>query len=461
MSYIPNTDQDRKAMLEILGLSDMEGLFREIPEGVRLKRGLDLPTAMSEPELLRHAGELAGSNAASDRWVCFLGGGAYDHYVPSVVGYLLSRGEFLTAYTPYQAEISQGTLQAIYEFQSMICALTGMDVANASLYDGASALAEACMMAVRVTGRSRVLVSCTVNPRYREVLATYARGAGFDIEEVPFVHAENDVGGSGVTDLERLKGAVSAVPDEVAAVVLQDPNFFGLLEPAREVGSIAASHGALFIVSCNPVSLGLLEPPGAYGADIVVGEGQPLGCGLNFGGPYLGFFATRQKFVRQMPGRVAGATLDAEGRRGYVLTLQAREQHIRREKATSNICTNQALMALAATIYLSVVGPQGLNRIAELCAAKARYAAGRLAGIPGCELVFKGPFFNEFVVRAPKPADVVLGQLMEHGILGGLDLGVFYPEMAGSMLIAVTEKRTRQEIDGLVDLMGGIVRGEG
>lgn len=444
LPYIANTDADRAAMLAELGLRDVEELFADIPPEVRLDRALDLPPALSEPEAVRLLQGLAAENGSADKIVCFLGGGAYDHHVPAVVAHLLLRGEFFTAYTPYQAEISQGTLQAIYEFQSMICALTGMDAANASMYDGASALAEAALMAHRVNRRRRILVARTVNPAYREVVRTYAGGAGLVVEELPFVPR------SGVTDVAALRAGLA---DDVAVVLLQEPNFFGLLEPVAEIGELVQRAGALFAVSADPVSLGMLEPPAGYGADIVTGEGQPLGLGLNFGGPNLGFFAVRQSLVRQLPGRVAGAAADAAGRRGFVLTLQTREQHIRRERATSNICSNQALAALAATIHLSWLGPAGLRRVAELCLAKARYAARRIGSVPGYRLAFDRPFFREFVVRCPHNVGEVLGGLREQGILAGLDLGRWYPELPGHLLIAVTEKRTRAEIDRLAALL--------
>lgn len=424
-------------MLQELGLTSVADLFADIPEEVRLRRPLDLPAGMAEPEVARLLEDLAAANRPG--LVCFLGGGAYDHYVPAVVGHLLNRGEFLTAYTPYQPEISQGTLQVMYEFQTMICTLTGLDVASASIYDGASALAEAALMAFRATGRRRVLVARAVHPRHRQVLRTYLAGPGLAVEEVPW-------GATGAVDPAEV---AARLDEDVAAVIVQEPNFFGVLEPVRAIGEIARRRGALFIASVNPVSLGLLEPPAAYGADVAVGEGQPLGCGLSFGGPYLGFLAAREALLRQMPGRLAGATVDAAGRRGFVLTLQAREQHIRRERATSNICTNQALMALAATVYLSWLGKEGLAGLARLCLQKAHYAAARVAAVPGFHLPFRGAFFHEFVVRSERPVPEVLAGLRERGILGGLDLAPFYPELAGHFLVCVTEKRTRAEIEAL------------
>ncbi len=446
MAYLPHTDADRREMLAALGLRDVEELFAEVPPEVRLGRPLDLPPALAEPEALALLRRLAACNADPDRHACFLGGGAYDHHVPAAVVHLLSRGEFLTSYTPYQAEISQGTLQAIYEFQSLVCALTGLDAANASLYDGASALAEAALLACRATGRRRLLVSATVNPAYRQVLRTYAAGPGLPVEEVP--------AREGVTDTGALAAAL-ARGEPAAAVLLQEPNFFGALEPVREASDLARRQGALFVASVDPVSLGLLAPPGEYGADVAVGEGQALGCGLSFGGPYLGFMAVREAYLRQLPGRVVGATVDARGRRGFTLTLQAREQHIRRERATSNICTNQALMALAATIHLSLLGPAGLRRLGELCLEKAHYAAERLTAVPGVSLAWERPFFKEFALRLPRPAREVRAALAARGFLVG---PVAPAEGEDLLLVAVTEKRTRAEIDGLAAALEEVCR---
>lgn len=447
--YLPHTEADRREMLAALGLDGVEGLFAGIPAEVRLNRPLDLPPGLSEPEAVARITALAARNAGPGRFACFLGGGAYDHHVPAAVGHLVSRGEFLTSYTPYQAEISQGTLQAIYEFQSMICALTGLDVANASVYDGASALAEAALMACRVTGRRRLLVSAAVHPAHRRVLKTYASGPALPVEEVP--------ARGGATDPAAL-GAALARGEPAAAVIVQEPNHLGLLEPVEDLAATARAAGALFVTSVDPISLGILEPPGSYGADIAVGEGQPLGLGLGFGGPYLGFLAAREAFLRQLPGRIAGRTVDARGRRGFVLTLQAREQHIRREKATSNICSNQALMALAATVYLSLMGPEGLRCVADLCLEKAHYAAGRLTAVPGVSLAFDRPFFKEFALRLPRPAAAVLAGLAERGFLAGPDLAPLGPETAGCILVAVTEKRTRAEIDALAAALEEVCR---
>ncbi|RKO66641.1 aminomethyl-transferring glycine dehydrogenase subunit GcvPA [Desulfofundulus salinus] len=442
MRYIPNTPADRQKMLADIGVGSVEELFADIPEQVRLKRELDLPDALSEPELVRHMEKLAGKNGDTGRYTCFLGGGYYDHYIPAVVPALLARSEFYTAYTPYQAEISQGTLAAIYEFQTMICELTGMDVANASMYDGATALAEAAAVATGATGRHRVVVARTVHPEYRQVLNTYLEPRGVELVELPFA------GGITVTDnLDQY------IDRQTAAVLVQQPNFFGCLEDVHSLEQAARGAGALFIVSADPISLGLLKPPGEYGADIVVGEGQSLGLPLSFGGPGFGYFAAREKFLRRIPGRVVGATTDVHGRRGFVLTLQAREQHIRREKATSNICSNQALCALAATIYLSAMGPAGLRRVAGLCAQKAAYAKKRLAGVKGITVAFTAPSFKEFVLKSEYPVTGVQEVLLRRGLVAGPDLGCFYPELSNHLLVAVTEKRTKEEIDRLAEAL--------
>lgn len=424
-------------MLSALGLTKPEDLFRDIPAGVRLSRPLRLAPGLTEMEVLGHLQGLAGANDGA-RHTCFLGGGAYDHYVPAAVPSLASRGEFATSYTPYQPEVSQGTLQAIYEFQSMVCALYGLDVANASVYDGATALGEAALLAARATGRRRLLVSRAMHPAHRQVLATYANGSGLLVDEIPVA--------GGHTDLLALKERLGA---DVAAVLLQEPNYFGLLEPVEGAGALAHEAGALYVVSADPLSLGLLNPPGSYGADVAVGEGQPLGVGLHFGGPYVGLLAVREALMRQVPGRIVGATVDDRGRRGFVLTLQAREQHIRRERATSNICTNQALVALRTTIYLSLLGREGLRQVATLCLEKAAYAARRLAAVPGYSLAFEGPFFREFVLRCPRPAEEVAAALAEEGFLVGPGLGRHHPELSDCLLVAVTEQRSRQEIDRL------------
>ncbi|HXF81363.1 MAG TPA: aminomethyl-transferring glycine dehydrogenase subunit GcvPA [bacterium] len=427
-------------MLRVIGVPSVEALFADIPDAVRLTRPLRLPPALAEPEAIAHLGELAARNTHVEAMPCFLGAGAYDHYVPSVVWALAGRGEFLTAYTPYQAELMQGELQAHYEYQSMLCELTGMNVANASMYDGASATAEAAVMARDLTKRSEVIVSAAVHPEYRQVLRTYTEPLGIAVTELP--HRE------GRTDPEATAAALS---DRTAAVIIQHPNFFGLLEEGKALAELAHRRGALLICAiADPLALGVLRPPGAWGADIVAGEGQSLGNHLNFGGPYLGMMATRQEFVRRLPGRLVGATVDTRGRRGFVLTLQTREQHIRREKATSNICTNEALLALAAGIYMAALGPQGLRKVAELNIYKAAYARAAIARLTGYRIAFQGPTFHEFVVRTPLPPDEVNRRLRARGILGGLPLGRFYPELADGWLLCVTERRTRAQIDALV-----------
>lgn len=447
MSYIPNTDVDRARMLEAIGLTSIEELFADIPEEVRFPP-LDLPAPLSEMEVARLLGELAERNADLDHHACFLGAGAYRHFVPAVVDHILGRGEFYTCYTPYQPEVSQGTLTAIFEYQTLVCQLTGMEVANASMYDGASALAEAALMACRVTRREGIVASEAIHPEYRQVLRTYTQGIGLEIRSAGYVKDAP----WGRTDLAQLRDLTD---EETACVIVQYPNFFGVIEDLAAVGEIAHERGALFVVCADPIALGLLRPPGDCGADIVVGEGQALGSPPSFGGPYLGLFATRMKYVRQMPGRVVGRTRDTQGRRGFVLTLQTREQHIRREKATSNICTNEALMALAATVYLAAMGKGGLRRAAELCYHKAHHAAARIAELPGFE-VLSEPFFKEFVVRMPRPPAEVNAQLLERRIIGGYDLGRAYPELANSMLLCVTEMNTREEIDALVTALGEI-----
>ncbi len=447
--YIANTEADQRAMLDVIGVRSLDDLFADIPESQR-DPPLDLPNPLSEPELLAELSALAGRNRPPGQMPSFLGGGAYRHFIPSVVAHILSRGEFLTSYTPYQPEVSQGTLQSAFEFQSMVCELLGMEVANAGMYDGASALAEACLMAAAVTGRRRIALLDTINPSYDAVVRTYAAGRGLTVDQV-------SAQGPNLTE-------------EHACLAVQQPSFLGCLENAEPLGQAAHAVGALYIMAVGEaVSLGLLRPPGEYGADIAVGEGQSLGIPLSFGGPYLGLFACRQEYVRRMPGRVVGRTRDAHGRTGYVLTLQTREQHIRRERATSNICTSEQLVALAATIYLCAMGKQGLRRVAELCYHKAHYAAERIAGLPGYRLPLDGPFFNEFVVGCPRPVTELNQALLAEGILGGLDVspGTGYggplsrlpgpPEHA--MLLCATELSTRQEIDTLVDTLGRLGTG--
>lgn len=444
--YLPMTDQDRKAMLNTIGINHVDELFADIPEAIRFKGKLDIPEAMSEPELVRHMRRLAGQNLDFGRVVSFLGAGMYEHHIPSVVGHVIGRSEFYTAYTPYQPEISQGELQAIFEFQSMICELTGMEVANSSMYDGPTALAEAAAMASAVSRKGKVLVSRTVHPEARSVLRTLAKGLGLEIVEVP--HAD------GVTDVDRLDQLADA---ETAAVIVQTPNFFGNLEDLSAIEPIAHRHKGLFVVSANPLSLGIVEPPASFGADVVVGDAQPLGIPVQFGGPSCGFFATTDKLMRRIPGRIVGQTTDEDGVRGFVLTLQAREQHIRREKATSNICSNQALNALAAAVYMSALGKQGMQDVANLNLQKAHYAYRQLLNVSRVEPLFEQPFFNEFAVKLPRSAKELQKVLLEKGILGGYDLSKDYPELGDAVLLAVTEVRTKAEIDELVSTVEGWV----
>ena len=423
--YVPLTDEDRRSMLAAVGVASIDDLFAEIPAAQR-NPPLDLPPALSEPELLRELGALASRNKTAAELPSFLGAGAYRHFIPSVVDHIIRRGEFLTSYTPYQPEISQGTLQAAFEFQSLVCELTGMDVANAGMYDGASALAEACLMACSVTGRERIVLLDTVHPHTIDVVRTYAGGRRLEVRVV----APNE----------------ASVAKDDACLAVQQPNFFGYLEDMARLGAAAHEAGALFAVSADPVSLGLFRPPADYGADIVVGEGQPLGVPLSFGGPYVGLFACRERFVRHMPGRIVGRTSDVDGRTGYVLTLQTREQHIRRERATSNICTSTQLIALAFTVALCTLGKQGLRRMAELCYHKAHYAAEQIATLPGYEII-EGNFFQEFAVRCPIAPAEVNRRLLERGILGGYDVS---GRIERGLLLCFSELHTREEIDGLV-----------
>ncbi len=445
MTYTPNTPADRAAMLEAIGVASVDELFRDIPNQVP---GLDLPPALSEMEAVRLMRELAAQNADLSRYACFLGAGAYRHYIPSTVAHVIGRSEFYTAYTPYQPEVSQGTLQTIYEYQSLIAELTGMDAANASMYEGASAVGEAVIMATAITKRRKAVLAATLHPHYREVARTYAEGPALRIVEVG-----PDLGRSfdGRLPIARVRESLDG---ETAALVVQQPNFLGSIEDLRALADAAHAVGALLVVAVNPIALGLLETPGAAGADIVVGEGQPLGIPLAYGGPWLGIFAARGQYVRQMPGRIVGMTNDLDGRRGFVLTLQTREQHIRRERATSNICTNVALCALASTVYLSTVGKEGLRKVANLSVQKAHYAAERIGGLPGYEVANRAPFFDEFVVRCPAPVDQIQASLAEQHILAGFALGRAYPRLSDALLLCCTEMNTREEIDRLVEGLG-------
>ena len=448
MSYVLNTPADRQAMLQAVGAAAPEELFQSIPEHLRLRRLLEVPAALTEMELEQHLTALAARNAGADRAVCFLGGGSYDHFIPAVVDAVAGRGEYYTAYTPYQAEASQGSLQAFFEYQTLICQLTGLDVANASLYEGGSAVAESVLMALSINPeRANVLVAETLHPEYRQALATYTANLPVHIRTLPAP--------AGYLDPDDLH---KAVDDQTLCVIVQHPNFFGHLEEVDAIGRLCQERGALFVASFDPISVGLLKRPGQYGADIAVAEGQCLGNPMVYGGPYLGIMACRERFVRKIPGRLVGQTLDRNGKRCWVLTLQTREQHIRREKATSNICTNQGLFALRAAVYLAALGPQGLRETAGLCLQKAHYLANRLAEIPGVGLKFKRPFFKEFTVRVPGPDAGLLSRLLKAGYHAGLPLGRWYPAMADCMSIAVTEKRTRAEIDGLVAALQEAVR---
>jgi glycine dehydrogenase subunit 1 len=441
MAFIPHTAADVEAMLAAIGVGSIEELFDEIPAGLRVKSLAGVPEALNEMQIGRLMTERARADGAP---LSFLGAGAYEHHIPAAVWAITTRGEFYSAYTPYQAEASQGTLQMIYEFQSMIARLTGMEVANASMYDGASATAEAALMAVRANRKSksmRILVPTTLHPHYRKVALTTASNQGLKFEELPYCTAE------GVTlpgALERYAG------QDISALVVQQPNFFGCLEDVDALTDWAHAHGALLIAVVNPTSLALLKPPGewgAKGADIAVGEGQPLGVPLSSGGPYLGFMTCRMEHVRQIPGRIVGRTLDVAGRAGFTLTLQAREQHIRRAKATSNICTNQGLLMTAATIYLSLMGPQGLSRTAAASHARARELVGALSRVPGVQPAFSGGYFHEAVLRLDRPVAPVLKALAARGILGGLDLDGYYPELGHALLVCATETKTSADIE--------------
>jgi len=449
MPYFYNTESDIAEMLKAIGVSSIDELFSSIPAELRLKRALDIAPALSELELAQHLQALAAKNAHIGQKVCFLGGGAYDHFVPAVVDALAGRGEFYTSYTPYQPEVSQGNLQVMFEYQTLICQLTGMDVSNASLYDGGSAAAEGVLLAMSVTGRpKKIVVAESVHPHYRQILETYFASIG--------AHLVTVMAASGTV---QPADVAAAVDGETACVLLQHPNFFGCLEDVQAIAKIAHDAGALLVQSFDPISLGLLKRPGDLGADVAVAEGQSLGTPLLYGGPYLGIMACKEQFVRRMPGRIAGQTVDRRGRRCWVLTLQTREQHIRREKATSNICTNQGLFALRAAIYLAEMGPQGMRETAELCLQKANYARQRLTAGSRLSLAFEKPTFKEFVVRDKGGrASDLLAQASDAGYLAGIPLGQWYPNLADCFLVTVTEKRTKAEIDGLAEVLAA--RGE-
>lgn len=435
MAYIPHTAEERRQMLEAIGVESIEELYADVPETVRFP-DLDLPDPAAEMEVIEELQLLSGANLNTREAACFLGAGAYNHYIPSVVDHILRRSEFYTAYTPYQPEISQGTLQAIFEYQSMMCFLTGMEVSNASHYDGATSLAEAVILALNFHQgkRNKVVISPGIHPHYREVVRTYMQGLQLEI--------------LGDESLQSKPG--DHLDERTSLVAVQYPDFFGNIHDYSALAAAAHAVGALFCVVANPTALGMLKPPSEFGADVVVGEGQPLGIPLSFGGPYIGFFTTREEYVRKMAGRLVGETVDSRGQRGYVLTLTPREQHIRRGRASSNICTNQGLMALAVTVYLAAVGKSGLRQVAELCYHKAHYAAAQIAALEGYQLWNSGPFFHEFVIRCPRAPAQINQALVGYDIIGGYDLGSDYPELEGHMLLAVTELNHKEDIDDLV-----------
>jgi glycine dehydrogenase subunit 1 len=457
MSYVPHVESERAEMLARIGVSTLEDLFHDIPAEQRFP-ALELPEPVSELEIMAELQALSEANLDCLHAACFLGAGAYHHFVPSVVGHLIGRAEFYTAYTPYQPEISQGTLQAIFEYQTMICALTGMEVSNASHYDGATSMAEAVIAAVSASRgrRTRVVMAPTIHPEYRATARTYAgvRADGPVVADAPITFVGDD-------DLSATLEELAALVDEqTACLIVQNPDFFGRIQDLAGLAETVHGRGALLVVVCDPIALGLLKPPGAYGADIAVGEGQPLGIPLSFGGPYLGFFACTGDLVRRMAGRLVGETVDVEGERGYVLTLSTREQHIRRERATSNICTNQGLNALAAAIYLAAMGKCGLPQIARLCYHKAHYAAQQIAALPGYEVDLATPFFREFVVRCPQPVAEINSELLDvHDIIGGYDLGQVSPDLDHHMLLCVTEMNTVSQIEALVSGLEAMAHG--
>lgn len=439
MPYIPLTEKNKEEMLSSLGMRSTEELFSSIPAKARLKEKSNLPLPLSEIDIKKELGSLAKKNVTADDFLSFLGAGSYNHFIPSVVKHIISRSEFYTAYTPYQPEISQGMLQSIFEYQSLICNLTGMDIANASMYDGATALAEAASLAVNFTKKRKILISPAVHPHCRQVLQTYANGANWEIEEL---------------ELDPEKGITKnfEITKEVAGVIIQQPNFFGCLENTLNLAEKIHAAGALYIVSADPISLGLLKPPGEYGADIVVGEGQSLGNPQSLGGPGLGIFAVKKDFMRLIPGRIVGETIDTEGKKGYVLTLQTREQHIRREKASSNICSNEALNALAACVYLTYVGPKGLQQIATTCLENSTYLKEKLEE-KGFEIPFSAPTFKEFVVKTKESPSIINQRLLENKIIGGLDLEPYYPQLKNHMLFCTAEMLNKIEINKLVSFL--------
>lgn len=437
--YIGNTKEDKAQMLKEIGFDNINSLFKSVPKSVHLDRALNLPEAQSEMELVKNLKALSNENSNLDDFTCFLGAGAYDHYIPAAIDQIISRQEFYTAYTPYQPEISQGTLQVIFEYQTMISKLTGLPVANASMYDGATAMTEAAILACESTKRSEILIAKSVHPESIQVLNTYAKFRNISLIEIDYKN--------GQIDIDDLKNKMSS---NTAAVIVQSPNFFGIIEHIESISHMIHENKSLLIVSADPISLALLKSPGELGADIAVGEGQSLGNTLSFGGPYLGFMAVTEKLMRKIPGRIVGQTVDKEGKRGFVLTLQTREQHIRREKATSNICSNQALNALIATIYLTMMGKEGLKEVANLCLQKSHYAYDELIKTGKFNLVFTAPFFKEFILNSKETVSELNKKLLESKILGGYDVEKHYPELENGYLVAVTEKRTKEEIDFMV-----------
>lgn len=441
--YIGNTNDDREQILKEIGYKDINSLFKAVPDSVMLKERLNIPEALSEMELVKKVKALSNKNFNTDDYACFRGAGAYDHYIPSPIDQLVLRQEFYTSYTPYQPEISQGTLQAIFEYQTMISELTGLPVANASMYDGATSVAEAAVMSCEATRRNEILIANTVHPESRQVLKTYAKFRNMTVKEISYK--------DGQVDLDDLSAKISK---DTAAVIVQNPNFFGIIEQVEAIAEITHKNKSLLTVSADTISLSILKSPGEMGADIAVGEGQPLGNALSFGGPYLGFMAVTEKLMRKMPGRIVGQTQDKEGRRGFVLTLQTREQHIRREKATSNICSNQALNALQASMYLTFMGKEGLKKVAKLCLNKSHYAYNELIKTGKFKPIFTAPFFKEFVLESEKSVNELNENLLKNNIIGGYDIEKNYPELKNGYLIAVTEKRTKEEIDALARKAG-------
>ena len=447
INYTPNTESDIKLMLKEIGVNSIEDLLADIPEELLCKK-INIPAGISEMELKHSLKSLSDKNASLNKYASYLGAGTYEHFIPCIVDHLSSRGEFYTCYTPYQPEVSQGTLQGIYEFQSMMCELLAMDVANASMYDGASALAEAAMLAIRYKQKKNVLISKTVHPEYREVISTYLQEL-----DVKLIEVEMEDGITSISNLDAM------IDNNTACVLIQTPNFFGCLEETEELAGLTHKKEALFVACVNPMSLGIIKPPGEYGADIAVGDIQALGNYINYGGPHAGFFAVNKEFIRKMPGRLAGATVDTKGRRAFTLTLQTREQHIRRAKATSNICTNQQLLALRTCIYLSTLGKEGMIDVGSLNIHKSHYAMARLCEIDGIEPLFDKPFFNEFAIKLSgncKIQDINNG-LFEAGIIGGLDLSRFYPDIDNAMLLCVTETKTKEDIDNLASAVSNII----